>query len=59
METKTQGGNRKGAGRKPLPKADKKVTIIIYPQKKYVDAWGGIDKLRAKLLSNVEKIKLK
>jgi hypothetical protein len=37
------GGSRKNSGRKPLPSADKKITLIIYPRQSEVDAVGGSD----------------
>ncbi len=38
---KTQGGKRKGAGRKPL--ADKRVAIRFFPLQSEVDKCGGED----------------
>lgn len=43
------GGARKNAGRKELPYAQKKQTIKIYIEGKYVDKFGGAESLQEKI----------
>lgn len=54
MRKNKQGGARKGAGRKPLPDGERKVSITIYPQKKYVDILGGKDSASVIALTAIE-----
>ncbi len=43
MRKLKQGGAREGAGRKPLPKNEKRVTVSVYVKGIYIDAVGGLD----------------
>lgn len=47
-QAKTKGGKRENAGRKPSP--DKKVQVSLYINKSIIDASGGIEELKRKLM---------
>ena len=55
MKKKRQGGARIGAGRKPLPDGEKKVTITIYPKQKYIDILGGKESASLVALKAIEQ----
>lgn len=46
-----QGGKRSNAGRKPV--ADKAVQVIVYPRKSKVDALGGMDAAKTKIMTEI------
>ena len=43
----TQGGKRKGSGRKPC--SDKKLTVVLYIETSIINQLGGIDNAKQKL----------
>jgi hypothetical protein len=49
--TKTHGGKRSNAGRKPLPDDERKVCLQIYVKGKVVKKAGGEKKAKSLMLS--------
>lgn len=52
--SKKRGGKRSGAGRKPLPDSERRVTLIIYPKKKSIELLGGEVAAKAMALNAIE-----
>lgn len=55
MKKEKQGGRRKNSGRKKLHPEEKRITISVYPQSKFVDKIGGVDKAKEVALNAIEK----
>ena len=51
---KERGGKRKGAGRKSLPKGEKRKELRIFPQEKHIDNCGGEEQAKEIALKAIE-----
>jgi len=53
---KKAGGKRKGAGRKPLPFAEKKSTFKLYLKNGTIENLGGVEILTKKILDYIDEL---